>query len=62
MVCTIKGARAHFIRAPPINFANMCMRIGDADEDQTIIAELSSTNLSDEHEAETGDFTTTTPA
>ena len=39
-----------------------CMRIGDADEDQTIIAELSSTNLSDEHEAETGDFTTTTPA
>ena len=32
----------------------------DADEDQTIITELSSTHLSDGYEAETGDFTTTT--
>ena len=48
------GARLH-----PL-ILQTCMRIGDADEDQTIIAELSSTNLSDEYEAETDDFTTTT--
>ena len=60
MVCTIKRVHVPVLYEPHPLILQTCMRIGDADEDQTIIAELNSTNLSDEHEAETGDFTTAT--
>ena len=58
--CALLRVNVPVLYEPRPLILQTCMRIGDADEDQTIIAELNSTNLSDEHEAETDDFTTTT--
>ena len=58
--CALLRVHVPVLYEPHPLILQTCILIGDADEDQTIIAELSSTNLSDEYEAETDDFTTTT--